>query len=106
MRALKLIKRVAVVDLGGTPFKRLEDAGICINQRITAEEDKGKVAVIELGGGLTYEQEWPYPLQCKFELPPTGGENNYEIALFYHVGMLEIGKLLLWTSFAHWIRMD
>jgi hypothetical protein len=38
----------------------------------------------------TYEFEFPYPKICDFEVPPN--DANMEIALFYHVGMLNNWK--------------
>ena len=37
-------------------------------------------------------QEFPYAKTCKFELPPQGIGTSYEIALFYHVGMMKNWK--------------
>jgi len=42
--------------------------------------------------------EFPYPRQCHFEKPLDGHGITYDIALFYHVGMFNNWKNIMWDQ--------
>lgn len=42
--------------------------------------------------------EFPYPKSCTFERPPPGHGTDYNIAIFYHVGLINNWKTIMWDQ--------
>ena len=59
------------------------------SRNITTTQNYSRRSVRSASKSVPPFQEFPYPTTCQFEHPPPGLGTNYEIALFYHVGMVK-----------------